>query len=140
MTSKQMTMASASNLPHKIKKSERDECATGNQWKEFADSTVDRHAAPNHQHSQCNCENHVTRAGKPGNCERLRFFPMLRPRGDHKRQPMCRNGSVQESDGKTTRRNCGKNESVHCNNITTSAWPAWFFFLLNRTTPVTEPA
>src|SRR5262249_45604621 len=113
MTSEQMTMASASNLPHKIKKSERDECATGNQWKEFADPTIDRHAAPNHQHSQRNCENHVTRAGKAGNCEGLRFFPMLRPRRDYKRQPMCRNGSVQEGNRKTSNNQGDEDGIIH---------------------------
>jgi hypothetical protein len=94
MTSEQMTVADAFDLPHKIKKSERNERATGNQWKEFTDPAVDRHAAPNNQHSQRNCEEHVTRAGHAGNRERLWLFPMLRSRRDYKRQPMCRDGSV----------------------------------------------
>jgi hypothetical protein len=85
MTSEQMTVATASNLPHKIKKSERNERAAGDHWKKSTNSTVDCHAAPNDEHSQCNCEDHMTRAGHAGNSERFRFFPMLRPSRDDKR-------------------------------------------------------
>jgi hypothetical protein len=140
MTSEQMTVATASNLPHKIKKSERNERAAGDHWKKFADPVVNRHAAPNDQHAQRNCEEHVTRAGHAGNRERFRFFPVLCPGRDDKRQPVCRDGSVQEGDGKSTDCNCCKNDGVHRSDITTSAWLAWFFALQNRTTPVTKPA
>src|ERR1051325_5234366 len=140
MTSEQMTVAGPSELTQEIKKSERYESATRNQWKKFTDPTVDCHAAPNDQDSQRNCEKHVTGCRDPRNGERLRLFPMLRPRRDHKWQPMCRDGSVWERDGKTTHGNCCENEGVHYSDITISAWPACFFSLLNRTTRVTEPA
>ena len=126
MASEQMTVAIASNLPHKIKKSERNERATGDQRKKFTNPTVDCHAAPNDEYSQRDCENHVTRAGDAGNRERFRFFPMLCPSRNYERQPMCRDGSVQERDNKSTDCNCCKNDGVHCSDITTSARPAWF--------------
>src|SRR5689334_20924547 len=97
-----MTVArSSSDLPHKIKKTKRNECATGNEWKGFTDPAVDCHPAPNDQHSQCNCKKHMARSGYSGNRERLRLVPVLRPRRDHKRQPMRRDGSMQERDAKT---------------------------------------
>ena len=135
-----MTVVGAFDLPHKIKKSERNERATSEEWKDFTDSAVDRHAAPNDQHSQRDCEEHVTRAGHAGYRESLRLFPVLCPRRGDEGQPMCRDGGVQERDGKTGDRNCGKNEGVNCSDVTTSAWPAWFFAPRNRTTLVTGPA
>src|SRR5215472_8352495 len=97
-----MTVARASSeLPHKIKEPERTKRAAGNQWKSFTDPAVNRHTAPNNQHAQCNCEKHVTRSGHSSNRERLRLFPTLRPRRDHKRQPMRWDRSVQERDGET---------------------------------------
>ena len=44
-----MTVARASDLPHKIKKPERNERATGNYWKGLTDTAIDHHAAPNDQ-------------------------------------------------------------------------------------------
>ena len=113
MTSEQMTVATASNLPHKIKKSERNERATGNQWKDITNTAVDRHAAPNDQQPQGNCEKHVASSGHSGYCESLRRFPMLRPRRDYKRQPMRRNRSVQERDGKTRHNKSDENDVIH---------------------------
>ena len=111
----------SSDLPHKIKKPERDECATGNHWKDFTDPAVDRHAAPNDQHPQRNCEKHVARSGDTGNRERLWLFPMLRPRRDHKRQPMRRNGGVQERDRKTGNNEGDEDKIIHLrNNLTIS--------------------
>src|SRR5262245_14672643 len=120
MTSEQMTVARASSdLSHKIKKPERNQHATGNQWKDFTDSAVYRHAAPNHQHAQRNCEKNMTRSGHSGNRERLRLFPMLRPRRYHKRQPMRWDGSVQERDGKTANNKRDEDELIHLrNNLT----------------------
>ena len=120
MTSEQMAVARASSdLPHKIKKAERDERATGNQWKDFTGPAVDRHAAPNDQHPQRNCEKHVARSSDTGNRERLWLFPMLRPRRDHKRQPMRRNGSVQERDRKTGKDEDYEDDSIHLRNSLT---------------------
>src|SRR6266576_5988961 len=122
MTSEQMIVARASSdLLHKIKKPERDERATGNQWKGFTDPAVDRNAAPNDQHPQGNCEKHVASSGHTGNRERLRLFPMLRPRRDYKRQPMRGDGSVQERDRKTRNDEGDEDEIIHLrNNLTIS--------------------
>src|SRR6266513_6407426 len=122
MTCEQMAVAPASSdLPHKIKKPECDERATGNQWKGFTDPAVHRHAAPNDQHPQGNCEKHVASSGDTGNRERLRLFPMLRPRRDYKRKPMRRDGSVEERDRKTCNNEGDKDEIIHLrNNLTIS--------------------
>ena|SRR5215510_203366 len=102
MSSEQMTVVCASSdLPHKIKNSKRNERATGNKWKGSTDTAVDRHAAPNDQHPQRNREKHVARASDSRNRERLWLFPMLCPRCHYERQPMGRDGSVQERDDKT---------------------------------------
>jgi hypothetical protein len=113
MTSEQMTVARASDLPHKIKKPERNERATGNEWKGFTKTAVDRHPAPNDQHAQGNCEKDVTRSGHSGNRERLRLFPMLRPRRDYKRKPMRRDGSVQERDAETRDNEGDEDDIIH---------------------------
>ena len=89
-----MSVACAPDLPRQIKKSERNERATGNQWKQFTDTAVDRHAAPNDENPQRDCEKHVASSSHSGYRESLRPFPLLRARRDDKRQPMGRDGSV----------------------------------------------
>src|SRR5512146_1064799 len=117
-----MTVARASSdLPHKIKKPERNQRATGNEWEGFTDPAVDRHPAPNDQHPQCNRKKHVACSGQSSNRERLRPVPMLRPRRDYKRQPMRRDGSMQERDGKTRNNKGDEDEIIHLpNNLTIS--------------------
>ena len=116
-----MTVARASDLPHKIKKPERNEHATGNYWKGLTDTAIDRHAAPNDEHPQRNCEKHVTRSGHSGNCERLRLLPMLRSRGDYERQPMRRDSGVEERDRKPRNNEGDEDEIIHLrNNLTIS--------------------
>ena len=110
-----------SDLPDKIKEPEGNERAASNQRKRFTDTAVDRHAAPNDQHAQCNCEKHVTRSGHSSNRERLRLFPTLRPRRDHKRQPMRWDRSVQERNAETRNNESDEDQFIHLgNNLTFS--------------------
>lgn len=125
MTSEQMTVARvSSDLPHQIKKPERNQRAPGNDWKGFPNSAVDRHAAPHDEHPQCNCEKHVAGSGYSGNRERLRLVPMLRPRRDYKRQPMRGDGSMKECDGKPCKNKGNEDEIIHLQNNLTISLPA----------------
>src|SRR3954454_25300992 len=114
-----MTVARASDLPHKIKKPERNERATGNYWKGLTDTAIDRHAAPNDEHPQRNCEKHGTRSGHSGNCERLRLIPLLRSRGDYKRQPMRRDSGVKKRHRKSRTTEGDEVERIHPRNTLT---------------------
>ena len=80
-------------------------------------TAIDRHAAPNDQHAQGNCEKHVARSGHSGHRERLRLFPMLRPRRDYKRQPMRGDGSVEERDRSPRNNEGDEDQIIHLRNI-----------------------
>src|ERR1051326_9460665 len=86
--------------PNEIKNPDRDERAAGQPWEYSADPTVNRHSAPDDEHTKRGREQSMSRAGEPCDCQRLGLVPPLGARRDYEGQPMSWNYGMEKPDGK----------------------------------------
>jgi hypothetical protein len=93
-----MAMPTASRLSGEVKHAKQDQRATGNPGKHVAGPLARLDAEPHDQRAEHRGEQHMTRAAEGDDQQRLRLAPALSAAGQHKGQPMRRNGRMRESD------------------------------------------
>ena len=108
-----MTVPLPAQLLNQIVQTKEHERAAGNSRKPTAVFIVQRNSEPGDEKAQDSGEKNMTASGQPGHEQRLRAIPFLDARGQDKRQPMRRNGSVEKGYSETSKRNCGKQCLIH---------------------------
>ena len=103
----------ADHLPIQIKQAEKQKRSAGDSRKPAPDLFVQREPEEGQKQTEHGGENDVPAPGERGNCERLRMIPSLRPRSQHKWQPMRRDRRVKKGNGESRERDGRENSFVH---------------------------
>ena len=103
----------AFHLPNQVEDSKGNQHATSHKGECISNSAVDRHAAPDHQHSERSRAQNMTCSGETSHGERFRFGPTLSSGRDNKRKPVRWNHSVQKSDGESRGQQSYENNIIH---------------------------
>lgn len=104
MTTESMRMAVPlpAALLDDIVEAEKHQCAASDPWEPAPDLVVEGDPKPGNEKSEGRGKENVTAAGEGRNQKGLRAIPFLDTRGQHKRQPMRRDGGVEKRHGEAS--------------------------------------
>src|SRR5579883_1926119 len=108
-----MPVAFPANLLNHIVEAESNQCPARNPRKPAANLITQLDAAPCDEQTEGGGEQDMPQSGQRCDGQSSRFAPLLHPRREHERQPVRRDGSMEESDGESGRGDGGKYFRVH---------------------------